>query len=315
MSIPTYLMSTRRIGVPADEMTTRAISGAVLTGPPTASTTRTIEPSGIGATVPASPDLPALIDPAGFNAIRGVGGSVPVMNRPGNCDPAPRRPALPARGPAVPRHLPDRSPALCRLPPRSGLLVAGFAQINWAIFPGITQGVVTFDDLLKAMFAIIILLGIGGQSREDVRHLRRANARLRGLRKVDVERVTLEASARLAREVHDGLTQELWLAKLAQARLAEMPDLPEDAKIVATTVREHADATVVRVNAVWGRSTFEVSVADNGRGFDPSSVDASTFGIVGMRERAELIGAEVEIASRPDDGTTVVLRMPGRAAS
>jgi signal transduction histidine kinase len=272
-----------------------------------------------------------------------------------------------------------------------GLVVAAFAQINWAIFPGITQGVVTVDDLLRAALAVIILFGIEAQSRNDVRHLRLANARLRGLRKADVERATLEASARLAREVHDGLTQELWLAKLAQARLAEMAELPEAAKIEAanlgdavdralagaravmatmragsagpslgeslervvddfgersgikieytsegaepalpartgaelirivqealTNVRRHADATVVRVNAVWGRSTFEVSVTDNGRGFDPGSVDASTFGIIGMRERAGLIGAEVEIASRPDDGTTVVLRMPGRAAS
>ncbi len=336
------------------------------------------------------PDLPALIDPGGFNAIRGAGGPVPVMNPPAI--------AIQVIGALLYLRGAQLYRVIYQIEARRyagflsvGLLVAGFAQLNWAIFPGITQGVVTFDDLLRAAFAIIILLGIGGQSREDVRHLRLANARLRGLRKVDVERVTLEASARLAREVHDGLTQELWLAKLAQARLAEMPDLPEDAKIVATTVgdavdralagaravlatmragsegptlgeslervvddfgersgikieytsegadpalparsgaelirivqealtnvRKHADATVVRVNAVWGRSTFEVSVADNGRGFDPSSVDASTFGIVGMRERAELIGAEVEIASRPDDGTTVVLRMPGRAAS
>ena len=82
-----------------------------------------------------------------------------------------------------------------------------------------------------------------------------------------------------------------------------------------TNVRKHADATVVRVNAVWGRSTFEVSIADNGRGFDPASVDGSTFGITGMRERAILIGAEIVIDSRPKDGTRVVLRMPGRAAA
>jgi signal transduction histidine kinase len=82
-----------------------------------------------------------------------------------------------------------------------------------------------------------------------------------------------------------------------------------------TNVRKHADATVVRVNAVWGRSTFEVSITDNGRGFDPASVDGTTFGLVGMRERAELIGADVEIESHRGDGTKIVLRMPGRAAA
>ncbi|HKB28707.1 MAG TPA: sensor histidine kinase, partial [Candidatus Limnocylindrales bacterium] len=262
---------------------------------------------------------------------------------------------------------------------------------NWAILPGISQGVVTADDLLRATFSIIILAGIDAQSRADVRALRLANARLQALRSADAERATLEASARLAREVHDGLSQDLWLAKLTQARLAQVPDLPRDAKALTTdigeavdralggaravlatmrtgsegptvgdslervvgdfgersgilteytssgaepalpsrtgaelirivsealtNVRKHADATVVRVNASWGRSTFEVSVADNGKGFDPTSVDGTTFGIVGMRERAELIGADVEIQSRHGDGTKIVLRMPGRAAA
>ena len=78
-----------------------------------------------------------------------------------------------------------------------------------------------------------------------------------------------------------------------------------------TNVQKHADATVVRVNAEWGRSAFELSVADNGRGFDPSALDGSSFGIRGMHERAGLIGGEVEIVSRSRDGTRVVIRVPG----
>jgi len=77
-----------------------------------------------------------------------------------------------------------------------------------------------------------------------------------------------------------------------------------------TNVRKHADATVVRVSAEWGTSGFEVSIADNGRGFDPASADGATYGIRGMHERAGLIGGAVEILSKPRDGTRVVVRVP-----
>ncbi len=267
------------------------------------------------------------------------------------------------------------------------LIVAAFSQVHWAILPGIYSGIVTADDLLRAAFSVILLFGIDAQSRADVRALRLANARLHALRSADAERAALEASARLAREVHDGLSQDLWLAKLTQARLAKVPDLPDDARTLnndigdavdralggaravlatmrtgsdgptigesleravedfserfgirteftssgsipalpsrtaaellrvvqeaLTNVRKHADATVVRVNAAWGRSAFEIMVSDNGKGFDPATVDASTYGLRGMRERAGIIGGEIEIDSRPKDGTRLTLRVPG----
>ena len=336
------------------------------------------------------PYLPTLVGPEGFQALKAEGGTVPAMNLVGIVTQVVVA-LIYLRGAQLYREIYRRRARRYAGFLSVALVVAGFAQLNWSILPGISQGVVTADDLLRATFSIVILLGIDAQSRADVRALRLANARLQALRSADAERATLEASARLAREVHDGLSQDLWLAKLTQARLAQVPDMPADAKALTTdigeavdralggaravlatmrtgndgptvgdslervvedfgersgikteftsqgaepalpsrtgaelirivsealtNVRKHADATVVRVNAIWGRSTFEVSIADNGRGFDPASVDGTTFGIVGMRERAELIGAEVEIDSRPKDGTKVVLRMPGRAAS
>jgi signal transduction histidine kinase len=77
-----------------------------------------------------------------------------------------------------------------------------------------------------------------------------------------------------------------------------------------TNIRKHADATVARVNVTWGRSSFEVVIADNGRGFDLAATDGSTYGIKGMRERAGLIGGEVEFDTRPKDGTRVHIRVP-----
>lgn len=266
------------------------------------------------------------------------------------------------------------------------LVVAGFSQFHWATYPGIYRPLVTVDDLLRALFSVILLMGIEAQFRGDVMALRAANARLEALRRREAERAGIEASARLARELHDGLSHDLWLAKLAQGRLVGEPQLSGSARSTAnelgeaidralgnarsvvasmrseaaavgqgeslqriveefesltgiraevegsgvlatlpepsaaevirivgealTNVRRHADATTLRVTAVARPGSIEVSVVDNGRGFDPGVASAGTFGIRGMRERADLIGAGLRIDSRPSDGTRVVITIP-----
>jgi signal transduction histidine kinase len=60
----------------------------------------------------------------------------------------------------------------------------------------------------------------------DVRALRLAHADLRRLRDAELTGVALEERARLAREIHDGLAQDLWYAKLKQGRLTTL--LAED---------------------------------------------------------------------------------------
>src|SRR5699024_6851582 len=72
-------------------------------------------------------------------------------------------------------------------------------------------------------------------------------------------------------------------------------------------VRRHADATLVRVSAERANGHLRLTVSDNGKGFDPSTVGDHSYGLRGMRERAELAGATLDIDSRPDDGTRIVL--------
>ena len=67
-------------------------------------------------------------------------------------------------------------------------------------------------------------------------------------------------------------------------------------------VRRHADATVVRVRTERSGPISRISVTDNGRGFDPSAVPPESYGLRGMRERAELVGATLDIRSRPRTG-------------
>jgi two-component system sensor histidine kinase UhpB len=58
----------------------------------------------------------------------------------------------------------------------------------------------------------------------------------------------------------------------------------------------------------------ELTVRDDGRGFDPAST-AEGAGLRGMRERAVLIGAQLDLAAEPSNGTTVRLRLAPRGST
>jgi len=58
---------------------------------------------------------------------------------------------------------------------------------------------------------------------------------------------------------------------------------------------------------------FELTIKDNGKGFDPAAVPASGgcgLGLLGMRERATLAGGTLTISSRPGEGTEVKAKLP-----
>jgi two-component system sensor histidine kinase UhpB len=76
-----------------------------------------------------------------------------------------------------------------------------------------------------------------------------------------------------------------------------------------TNVAKHAEADAVELRIGVTDGVVEIVVADDGRGMD---LDAPTagFGLVGMRERAELVGGVLDIASAPGSGTTLRARIP-----
>jgi signal transduction histidine kinase len=73
----------------------------------------------------------------------------------------------------------------------------------------------------------------------------------------------------------------------------------------------HAEHVAVRLDADNGRIRLEI--ADDGVGFDPVAPAARSrrLGLTSMEERAERIGATLEIRSAPGEGTTVRLEAPG----
>jgi two-component system nitrate/nitrite sensor histidine kinase NarX len=78
-----------------------------------------------------------------------------------------------------------------------------------------------------------------------------------------------------------------------------------------TNIRKHAAATEIRVRQWKTGSAWHLEIEDDGRGYDPRDVfGASSHGLVGMRERAELIGARLRLDSAPGAGTRVQIRLP-----
>jgi signal transduction histidine kinase len=96
----------------------------------------------------------------------------------------------------------------------------------------------------------------------------------------------------------------------------ELDDLPPDveqgfyrvAQEALENVARHAQAHQVKVALSQADGQLQLTVADDGQGFEAdSAVSGYQFGLQGMREWAELMGAELQVDSVRDQGTTVRL--------
>jgi two-component system nitrate/nitrite sensor histidine kinase NarX len=78
-----------------------------------------------------------------------------------------------------------------------------------------------------------------------------------------------------------------------------------------SNIRKHARAQRVSIRGQEADGFVLIEIRDDGYGFSPEAVAAqSRYGLIGMRERAESIGADFQIASQPGSGTLVSLRLP-----
>lgn len=78
-----------------------------------------------------------------------------------------------------------------------------------------------------------------------------------------------------------------------------------------TNVLRHARATSVDVTMVEDTGVFVLMIGDNGRGITENERSGElSIGLLGMRERAHLIGGEIEVSGVEGEGTTVILRLP-----
>jgi signal transduction histidine kinase len=249
----------------------------------------------------------------------------------------------------------------------AGATLSAFARVHYFLFPSLYSEWVYTGDLFRIGFYLVLLAGIG----REIERYWRDHARA----------AVLEERRRMARDLHDGLAQELAFISM-QSKFLAGPDrdpdftqiavaadraldesrraiaaltrpldeplaivladvaeeiagrvglelelaLSEDVDVSPQTreallriVREavtnaarHGKATVVKIELANGRG-IQLRVSDDGAGFDPALTEPGElggFGLTSMRERAEELGGNLNVRSRPGAGTEIEVALP-----
>lgn len=146
---------------------------------------------------------------------------------------------------------------------------------------------------------------------------------------------TIQTVRRLATELRPAVLDDLGLVAAIEWQLGEFhsrsgivcdfsqpagPIEPDPARDIAvfrvfqetlTNILRHAQATRVAVSLERQPQRLVLRVRDDGRGLDPGALrQARSLGLTGMRERISQIGGELEIAGAPQQGTTVLVKVP-----
>lgn len=113
-------------------------------------------------------------------------------------------------------------------------------------------------------------------------------------------------------EKHTGVACTSRAAKLPMLEDAEAKAAYRIAQEALTNIARHADATRAHIElAAVPRQGARLTVTDDGCGFEVDHIDSERHhGIVGMRERAEMVGGDVTFAADPAGGTTVSFWLP-----
>jgi len=146
---------------------------------------------------------------------------------------------------------------------------------------------------------------------------------------------TIKSVRRIATELRPGILDDLgltaaieWQAQEFQTRtgihcefLAEQSNGVDDPERrtalfrilqeTLTNVARHAHATQVVVSLQVDDNRCELRVEDNGRGITDAEIfNRKSLGLLGIQERARLLGGDVHIIGRPGTGTTISVWIP-----
>jgi signal transduction histidine kinase len=167
----------------------------------------------------------------------------------------------------------------------------------------------TLSDLAKAREQLAIAKGLVRDGLSDTRQA------VAGLRMDAVRDLGLIAALRKHIEsVNRRGRIDAQFNSDTDTAMLPLPDATADAffriaQEALNNAEKHASASRVRVSLHHRAECLELSVRDDGIGFDQSVLDADRFGLRGMRERAELIGAHLTVKSSPGNGTTVLVSL------
>jgi signal transduction histidine kinase len=148
----------------------------------------------------------------------------------------------------------------------------------------------------------------------------------------------LESMHRIAGRIRTGVLDDLGLSRALAAYVSEFgeraglatelelefdeADVPQNVAVNAyrivqealTNVLKHAQAKTVSVSVSMSDDTLLLKIDDDGRGFDAGAVQDERFGLLGMRERVELLDGTFALRSGSGQGTHIEARLPVRPA-
>ena len=150
---------------------------------------------------------------------------------------------------------------------------------------------------------------------QSLKELRRV---LRGLRPPALEELGL--SHALRQSLEELKTEGLYCRFSEVGASLRLPSSVEIAvyRVVQealTNIRKHADATRVNLRLQYQPDKLQVEVRDNGKGFDLSrtldgAIAVGHMGLLGMKQRADMLGGDVVIKTGQGSGTSLVFRFP-----
>jgi signal transduction histidine kinase len=185
------------------------------------------------------------------------------------------------------------------------------------------------DDALQGLAAVRITLATALQGQGEGRGERIEKAARETVDRLEDQ---INELGRLIDDLRPAILERLGLAAAIEAMAEEYAargDLKievkveiavklsaEEERVVYRLVQEalnnvvkHAAAGSARVSARLVGDRVQIAVEDDGRGFDQDSVPAGR-GLIGMRERVEMLGGEIGVDSEPDGGTRLSATVP-----
>lgn len=118
-------------------------------------------------------------------------------------------------------------------------------------------------------------------------------------------------------EMRGGMPTELQVdgiqdpERLSRAAEEELYHIAQEA---LNNILKHADAKQVRVHLRFSETEIFLAIRDDGIGFAPTAAGNGGFGLASLKERADTIGASLEIKSTPGCGTEIIVLVPATSA-